>query len=747
MTLQYVDDNSIDKSLFAKISFRAWFTHETHSGNIKKITTSEVVETLEFAPYDYISPSRKLSFDDLTANGHWYPDRDNDTVYFYYDGTDANVVALLNIFVTTAFDVLGPSDLDSSVVAVDLVMWEGRLKETSFTQSIEDILGGKFGINSAEILIINNDSKYNHLATGDVIFKNANIKVWVSINSLDNVALIFKGVIDSTNFSGSDISLSVTEVTKVLQDAADTLDDSTVNYINKSYFPNADDDVVGNLIPMSFGAGRNRKTKPVKHVYNKPDGSGGYYTYSAFSFEETDSEFDIKTSLINVASTYKQYVICKIDIYNPYWDKQASNNSAFISNISGDSFTYNRISIGGGNYLYSQWTVDLATISYVRGLFTGAYIWIKNQTTDLRYEMIVTKIIGTYISFRPADGSTLETNPITGSTLYSIHHRGPSVYIIKDDVPIYLHPDQYSFSRTSISSSGGINRFYYKLNIANYTDKKQLYYSSNEIKEFQLTTNSAMDSPDDIPNLDYYVKFSDDYYLTTVLSNIIDRYVGLETDFNESGINSSINYLSLNGLQNITVSVSTSDGTNNKPYLSILEELLSDYMLFMAIKSDGKITIRRFESEPFESILLELTEDDVKDGTINANIDFSEMASEIVTENYKNNVSTIQISYSSKISRLLGNISYKFRNGIIEDGLYLSQVMDIVEAYKFNPIKKYTFTVINKGYELTLGDRISLNFDNSGKWLGTNDTKELFIIGLTKSLSGVVVTAIENIFP
>jgi hypothetical protein len=105
------------------------------------------------------------------------------------------------------------------------------------------------------------------------------------------------------------------------------------------------------------------------------------------------------------------------------------------------------------------------------------------------------------------------------------------------------------------------------------------------------------------------------------------------------------------------------------------------------------------------------------------------------------------MSYSDRTRRLVGDINFKYKHFLKTSALYSSRVKSRLEAYKFSAIKRYTFTIINKGYELTLGDRISIRLDNSGKWLGSDTTKSLFVIKLNKALSGVVVTCIENIFP
>jgi hypothetical protein len=187
------------------------------------------------------------------------------------------------------------------------------------------------------------------------------------------------------------------------------------------------------------------------------------------------------------------------------------------------------------------------------------------------------------------------------------------------------------------------------------------------------------------------------------------------------------------------------ESTENESYLELIEKCLSSTMSYMAMDATGKLILRMFENQPYDTVALNLTEDDIVDGSVSSNIDFSEIASTIDASPVFSQDTGV-FSESEKVRRISGEIKYNFNHYLKSSASYSDIVKDRLESYKLLPIKRYAFTIINKGYELTLGDRINLQFTDSGKWLGSDTVKELFVIKINKALSGVQVECIENTF-
>jgi hypothetical protein len=282
------------------------------------------------------------------------------------------------------------------------------------------------------------------------------------------------------------------------------------------------------------------------------------------------------------------------------------------------------------------------------------------------------------------------------------------------------------------------------------------YATGENVKAFRLFTDDFGWSATDVPDLEYYCRFlsfkivSDmsTYTIGKVLNTTARLVKGITTDSASDTLvtgNSYYDFHTKIGTDKY-IDIVANEENKTTTYLEIMEKILSSTMAFMCIDTAGQLIVRLFESEPYGSILLELTEDDIKDKSVTSDLDASEIASQIFARP-EYSLDQAVISNSDRTRRLIGDVRFNYKHLLKTSTLYESKVKDRLEAYKLDPIKKYTFTIINKGYELTLGDRISVRLDNSGKWLGTDTTKSLFVIKLNKALSGVVVTCIENIFP
>jgi hypothetical protein len=767
MTLLYVDESSIDKGLFCKIIPRMYAAYSTHSGNVRVVGTSEFVEDIEFDRYDSITAVRKFTLAELSANGHWFWDRANSNIYFYYSGSRQYIVVKIGIFVTTTFDILAKSSLGSTTV-LEKTIYENRMQETSFTQSCEDILSGKFGISTTNISLINNDSRYNKYATDTYSFKNAEIKVWLVINDiLTNYSLIFNGLCQSVSFSGSEMLLDVIEFTKALQQEA-TFNDTTLwSTINRTTWAACKEDETGYIIPFFLSGGSKKTAKKTKSIYYYIDGGTlENVNVSKYDFYDVDSETDFKLKYVANESpgAYpggKKYVVCRMKNgefpQNFHWFVDKSTTPVLIDAIANADITVSKsISMGTNGYRYAEYSIEAKStnINRLEYLYPGMNVYLRNTTSGMYYNMIVTFVDTTFNIFgvRFFAGAHITNIKVTSNN-YQLHYRGPTVYTIVDGVPCFLPWDNFYFA---YETTDGGNYMVYCVVTPEVGSESYEYTTGETVKAFRLFTDDFGWSATDVPDLEYYCRFlsfkivSDmsTYTIGKVLNTTARLVKGITTDSASDTLvagNSYYDFHTKIGTDKY-IDIVANDGKSNESYLDILEKILASTMSFMCINTAGQLIVRLFENEPYGSILLELTEDDIKDKSVTSDFDASEIASQIFA-NPEYSLDQAVISNSDRTRRLIGDVKFNYKHLLKTSTLYTAKVKDRLEAYKLDPIKKYTFTIINKGYELTLGDRISIRLDNSGKWLGSDTTKSLFIIKLNKALSGVVVTCIENIFP
>lgn len=769
MTLLNVSDSSIDKALFAKISPRKLASLTAHSGNIRVVATSDFVETIEFKSSQGYTVTRVLTYAELNTNGQWYWDRENALLYVYCSAAlPYEIIIIISLFVTTTFDVLAPSDPDDSG-NYDRIVWRNRLQETSFSQSAEDQLNGKLGISSTNISLINNDSYYNYLADDSVSFKGAKIKVWVVINIFDNRLLIFTGSCESASFSGSSIVLDVKENIKNLQKLPKFSDVETEYSISTSRFgTDILDDIVGDPIPFILGRLTSFDYKKIKQTLkykpiaeNVPDKvcinptSVEYYS-DVFESNDIDSNDCVELKVINRE--------------NATFDSTNVRCAKFVGFRSVNNI------IASFNYAvtYSA-IVDKRSEAATTNYFGGDVVVTLSDVSK--------NFIGQYASLYYSNSSTYSGDPFGGYRVSDIDFVNKKVTIsASGDIKISKNRFSYTYTFAVFS---GFRTFYSDADVpVGVTNKTTVYNEANAdgtyTTFFQIHRYAAVY---DLGYLDQYFYIGSDSK-KILRGGVIDQYTELNsstielkdvpffakalTENTNCTLGAMLHFtlkkagFDTDGGSGLTLTESTSSfkhldtklgdtyftlkSTDSNTYLGLIEKMLSSIFGFLYVQNSGKIGIRLFENVPYGTNTFELSEDDIKDKSVSSNFDCSSIYTRLKSKGGLSKYTPI-VTNSDSLSLLSGETEKEDDFYIESNSIYEAKIQNRKFSFCSNPIKKYTFTVINKGYEMTLGDKITLNFDNSGKWLGSNTTKDLFIISINKSLSGVIITAIENNFP
>jgi hypothetical protein len=635
MTLTNTSDNSIDKALWAKILPRKYVTYATHASNVKVTSAgSDYVDNIEFEKADAITPSRKTSIADLTANGHWYFDRDSGNVYFYYSGSNSYLVLVLGIFVTTSCDTLAKVNFAGDAFN-DLIVYEGRLLQTSFAQSCEDILSGKLGIYTASIGLINNDSRYNYLASDDISFKNAGIKVYLTINELTNDIMVFNGLCENASFSGNNLSITVVELTKALQQEATFGDSRLWSTINATTWPLSKDEDRYKIIPMFLGGMTNKQAVKTKLAYFNP--LDPTEIYRDYSFYDVDPTYDFmlkyvanETGSAGVYGNGKKFVVCRLPgsnfPQNYAWFVDKSSTPLLIDSIAAADITLNESQVIPAGTYYGELTIEAksTSVNNFDYLYPGMHVYLRDISYDPDYyfPMLVTFIDAASKKFgvRPTNGETSVLLKVTGHT-YQLHYRGPTVYTMKDGVPAYLAYDHFWFQ--AATTDGGNSVIYCNITFNVSTDI-YVYYVNNEIKLFNLYYDTLAWNIADVPELEYYCRFLTinlpSTNAATVLNYATRRVKEITTDSASDTLvtgNSYYDYLQNTGASAFVDIISPGlDSTENESYLDVIEKILASTMAFLCMDTSGRLIVRLFESEPYGSVILALTEDDIADRSI-----------------------------------------------------------------------------------------------------------------------------------
>lgn len=768
MTLLYVDESSIDKSLFAKISPRKLVSLVAHSGNIRVVSITDFVESIEFiATLGYVV-ERVWTYAELDTNGQWYWDRNASLLYIYCSASlPLKIIVIISIFVTTTFDVLAPADPDD-VYNTDKIIWRNRLEESSFVQSVDDQINGKIGISSATLILIDNDSYYNYLAVDTISFKNATVKVWIVINTFVNRYLCFTGLCENFNIDGKKATIEVKDGNKKLQKLAKYTDVETEYTISTSRFgTDISTDIVGKQIPFILGRMTSFDYKKIKQTLNfktieedVPDKvctnptSVEYYS-DVYESNHIDSKDCLELRVINREdATFDSTTIrcAKFVAFRSFNQVIATFNYA----VTYGAIVDKRSEVATAQYFGGDIIVTLTSIA---NIFIGQASRIAYENTTPYYgEPLGLRVsdidyANLKVTLSPSGNIKINKNVYSRTYTYVVFG-GFTTFFADSDVPVGVTEKTTIYSETN--SDGTYTTFFQIHRYAAVYDLgylDQYFYIGSDTKQIlrggvldQYTElNSATIELKDVPFFGKALTEATNVSLGAMLHFTLKK-AGFDTD-GGTGLTLTAATSSFKDLDTkLGTTYFTLKSTDASTYLELLEKMLSSVFGFLYVQNTGKIDVRLFESSCYAVVALDLTEDDIKDGTVSSGYDASAISTRLSSNGGVIKYNPLEIKSDDKIL-LYGDIKKDEDYCIESSSIYSTTIQNRKFVYFSNPVTQYSFTIINKGYELTLGDRINISLDNSGKWLGTDTTKNLFVIKLNKGLSGVVVTCIENIFP
>jgi hypothetical protein len=818
MTLNEPVASAVSSGIIAKVMPKEIVTISVvHSGNVKKYTYSDYITSI-------LGGSKKTSLASLATEGDWYQDRSSGILYYYTASSSKTVVITFSLFIKTGnSEPLNVSLLDATS---DLVTYEGRLSESSFSQNIEDISNGTLAVSATSISIINTDSFYNYLARDSVSFKASDIEVYLYINEISNGTVVFKGVVESAKFADS-MTLEVKDSIKKLQSppnfssyegdyrltSSGQFGDPTPNAVSEENY--------GKPIPLILGEDVSYRIKktPIPVFTKDYTNSDGDITtlvdrvVDSYEIDEEDAlpayDLGILWGIIgyvdelNFNGTIKETYSCDAKYFSccrTINSVKTSYPAITITSLSMvedlDSHYYQsspieyytgklKIKLAGtgrdaaeffDGQLCSMMTTgksdgglsgtNYPTISTVSNSY-GASIGLHKVV----YRDIVENSIIIDNFFSPAPWGT----PKAVANETKIFFTPIIAGYFEDNAFVAYNPISTSFSEiASTGNSFKKVRFYMAkwnaqrlgydydpslLLTMGRTYKRLLGTIREPYKELagftenyppNATTFPTEYNYDNAPfqTKDRFVKFKQQNTGLS-LGNILHKTLvsaGLETD--SGSTLATITSGSFYELDNrLGTGYFALKSTDSDTYLGLLEKMLSSCFAFLYITLEGKIGVRLFESVPYGSTLYQLSEDQIVKGSITSEFTDTNVYTVLNTQSdVSNRLPTYQVTDSDKIL-LNGSISLTKDNFIATESIVKNKVMPRKYAYYSSSIKRFNFTLINSGFNILLGDRIEVSFSQSKKWLGEDKLFSLFVVGVTKGLDGVEITAIENIFP
>lgn len=739
----------------------------TYVGYIKEIKSSAGIS------------SKKTSKDNLVSDHDWFHDRDKSILYYRMLGSSSvSVVVTFGFFFKTGDTE--PLHVDINDLNSELVMYDGRMNETSFIQSIDDVSNGVLSCSSTSISLINNDGFYQTLCKDAVSFKNAALEVWIFYNVVPNNCILFKGYIESATFRSKEVIFEAKDFNKILQNVAKFTSVESEYVTDKTTYPSMLDTNVGKEIPFLLGRSPSAAIEKIdislgilEHVNDQP----WLVTGTVKSWDQSTEQNKIipisrQSKVVTVKDQHGETISTETVRSLKHVSYRIINNiktnnrimlvNSMVTDLNPDKTTTDGEYITYGaeveipvsdcnNYFVGQQCFWYSAVQSGESgeLFTET--WGRNvgwhRISFLNYAENRIRIAPTFQEniFGPgtvANRSYIWFTPVSVSFIDS----SKNVYVLPCTVTSYL--DNVSSGQlltTEVARFSMANGFY-GYGHTNADNTQFLIGGINVAKRYDSPTTN--DNTTELEDYNFFTRFltnSDNLSLGCILHRTLIE-AGYETDggtdrFLAVGTNSFRHIDTKLGETYFTLHTGMVD-----TYLELLQMMLSSIFGFMYVQEDGKIGVRLFEREPYNSALYVISEDDIVKDSIQSDFNSGGIYTRLRATNDINAEFSSERKDSNRIllhGDLLMDNKYHFES----KSIYESKVMPRKYEYLSASVRKFEFTIINRGYEILLGDRININFSQSNMWLGSPKEYELFVIGVNKSLQGTLVTAIENSFP
>lgn len=699
---------------------------ETHSGWIKKINYSGYIQSISVS--SVLVSTKKNSLAELVADDQWYHDRANGVLYYYIQDEQVEVVVTFGFFFKTGDSE--PLHVDINDASTDLVMYEGRMLETSFIQSIEDISNGTLAVSSTSISLINNDGFYQPLARDEISFKNSSLEVRIFYNDISNNSLVFTGSVESASFRSKEVILEAKDLNKRMQNTAKFTAIESEYKADATTYPDIESEAVGKEIPFMLG-----RTTEVSMEKILVDLRSSYGTSSPGDVVGKIYSWDQKTSdqkmlpWTNDTRTIDPALSAAYDARRRKFIAYRSVNQ--IKSSIADVTLYDHNIVKAQSYLpdgvsYFPFEVEIP-VTDPNSYFVGQLcFWLTNINASESQLASFRERSNCVVSLINEADSRVRIRPTTCLQLEMLASDATGAcyfYPVSDQLgtqPIFIE-----HTSTLVNSDHYLNCIY--------------------------ISNSVPIAPPEANELDvkdYACRFVTDS-TNLSLGCMLHRTL-IEAGYQTDGGTSKVLAAGTNSFRHLDTKLGTTYWTLHTgmvdTYLDLLQMMLSSVFAFMYVQSDGKVGVRLFENTPYNNTVWALSEDDIVEDSIISDFNSGGICSRLLSTNDTNNEFVSE--YTTSLKRLLhGDVLIENQFHFESRSIYETKVMPRKYEYLSNSVRKFDFTIINTGYDILLGDRISVNFSQSNKWLGYPKQYDLFVIAVNKSLLGTTVTAIENIFP
>ena len=584
--------------------------------------------------------------------------------------TNAIVVFYYLFYTGGRFRVVSEDPENTNTTSRD---WLPRIQRNpEIKSSVKDVVNGFLNISSSSLVIINDLQEFNQYMTINDSFNQKDIKIWLCLNSSDNIQKIYDGKIINVGLTRNKVTFKIDDPLSKISRPALNGDDSVDTFFNLDDFANVQPFKEGSPIPMIFGSVSRYKLRP-KTITNLSD---------AREVLPDQINEAVCTDYSNTLSTTtnREWGCCRVVdgfVDFSFTPSNIDNSDANFTRLDGTSGEIAKFHIGdtfvvndGGVDRYCQ-VHDIDT--------TNNYLYVTKQAA-----------LTTGDDVEANDCPVLVIADFAGETYY----------------PLYGQ----DYTATVTNTAGG-NK-YLKITFADNFESNHSGLTTLDPGAYRVFYRVSPDTTN--------AKHG------SVVKKLLE---GIGLTVNAASITAANSALATN----CAFSIPNFDETEYNPYYKYIQDILKSTLGYLTLNNDFEIEYKLFAS-PSSSTVLDNV--DIERGSLNVDVEYKDIVTQLIAFNphYNNDELTADSNNTPTVSEKRNKAVYlhgivntdRFRHVLERMDNKISDIMDVLsERQAYYDLNSKIINVNN-----IIGDDLQLETEGI---LGSGSSKDLKIISINKS--------------
>ena len=561
--------------------------------------------------------------------------------------------------------------------------WEARIKQApSVSQNLTSLIsGGIFTVTGSNFTILNDNNDFQDFLTENDSFYQKGIEIWSCLDTTEHIQKIYKGKITGVSLNERDVSIKFDSDFSSLQSPAIMGDDPDEVYLTLADYASLDPNKDGRPIPMFFGSVSRYKT--LHESVTNLNQAQKLEPTSLYEGHCTDFSTTISTTT------------------NRDWSLGRTLSDGFMTD------TFENVTVDNADANYTKYTVSSAEILKVH------------------------------------IGDTFKSTIAGPATIYS------RVYYVDVDNDCFYatkqagaaNGDDLDMTGQSIVIVDENDAVYYLLWDRDYTVSDATTANGNKLRTVTLADNfeanhAGLTALDPTQHVVYYRVKPDitNGQHGSILKELLEA-AGLTVD--------SASITAANTAFNVDAnfSIPNYDEEDYKKYYDYVQDILKSTLGVIFIANDFEIEYVLLDAPSSTS---DITDIQIIKNSFNISLEYQDIVSQIVA--YNPHYSSIEATDDTSASPSASATSNKARylhgiNKTIRFVHVLENMTDKITeliAIKAERFANYKFSTVALNLNSEIGDDLRLNKTGI---LGGDSTKELTIIGISKTTNKATITA------